>query len=52
LVRDHGKPAGKLAAERGATEDEILAEEDDMVVRSVRWTQRALGRPEAEPNGQ
>jgi sugar phosphate isomerase/epimerase len=52
LVRDHGKPAGRLAAERGATEDEILAEEDDMVVRSVRWTQRALGRPEAEPNGQ
>jgi sugar phosphate isomerase/epimerase len=52
LVRDHGRPAGKLAVERGATEDEILAEEDDMVVRSVRWAQRALGRPEVEPDSQ
>ena len=52
LVRDRGRAASKLAVERGATEDEILAEEDDMVVRSVRWVQRALGRPEAEPNNQ
>ena len=48
LVRDQGRPAAKLAVERGATEDEILAEEDDVVVRSVRWAQRTLGRPEVE----
>jgi len=48
LVRDEGRAAPRLAVERGATEDEVLAEEDEMVVRSVQWAQRALGRPETE----
>jgi len=48
LVRDQGRQTGAPAAQRGATEDEVLAGEDEMVVRSVRWAQRALGRPEAE----
>jgi 3-oxoisoapionate decarboxylase len=49
LVRDHGlSQAPPLAIESGAGEDEVLAEEDDLVVRSVHWAQRTLGRPEAE----
>lgn len=49
LVRDQGlAEMPRLAVERGASEDEVLAEEDEQVVRSVRWAARALGRPEAE----
>lgn len=49
LVRDRGLPhMPRLPTERGATEAETLAEEDELVVRSVRWAQRALGRPEVE----
>ena len=49
LVRDRGLAhASQFARERGAEEEEVLAEEDDLVVRSVHWAQRALGRPEAE----
>jgi len=45
LVRDRGlREAVQLAAERGAPEDEILAEEDDLVLRSVGWARQALGR--------
>ncbi len=49
LVRDHGvERLPQFAWERQAEEDEILAEEDDQVVRSAHWAQRTLGRPEAE----
>jgi sugar phosphate isomerase/epimerase len=48
LARDRGKPMPRLAVEQGAPEDEILAEEEETVVRSVKWAQRALGGPEAE----
>jgi len=51
LVRDRGlshTPA--LPTERGASEDELLTEEDELVLRSVRWAQQALGRQ--SPAGQ
>jgi sugar phosphate isomerase/epimerase len=49
LARDRGLAhPPQFALERGAGEDEVLAEEDDLVVWSVRWAQRTLGRPEAE----
>lgn len=49
LVRDRGLPRmPQLPIERGAPEDEILATEDDLVVRSVRWAQQALGRSGSE----
>jgi sugar phosphate isomerase/epimerase len=49
LVRDRSVAhLPQTAQERGADEDEVLAEEDEQVVRSVRWAQRTLGRPEAE----
>ena len=49
LVRDRGlTQAPPLPTERGASEDEVLAEEDDQVVASVHWAQRMLGLPEAE----
>ena len=52
LVRDRGlAQAPPTAREREAPEDEVLAEEDDQVVRSVHWAQRTLGRPEAENMG-
>ena len=46
LVRDRGLPRNPLLpTERDAPEDELLAAEDDLVVRSVRWAGQALGRP-------
>lgn len=52
LVRDRGlRQIPRSPVERGAPEAEALAEEDEVAVASVRWTQRALGRPEVElPN--
>lgn len=52
LVRDRGlRQTPRLPMERGAPEAETLAEEDELVVSSVRWAQRALGRPQVElPN--
>lgn len=45
LVRDCGQPGlPPSALERGAPEDEVLSEEDELVARSARWAQRALGR--------
>lgn len=45
MVRDHGLPEEpELASERGASEQEVLAEWEDVVVRSVRWARKALGR--------
>lgn len=49
LVRDRGLPREpQLPTEMGAPEADILAAEDDLVVRSARWAQRMLGLPEAE----
>jgi sugar phosphate isomerase/epimerase len=49
LVRDRGLPsAPPPPTERGASEDEVLAEEDDLVVASVRWASQALRRPSLE----
>jgi sugar phosphate isomerase/epimerase len=49
LVRDRGlAEAAGLPEERGAAEDEILAAEDELVLRSVRWAERALDRPQSE----
>jgi sugar phosphate isomerase/epimerase len=49
LVRDRGLAREpQLPVERGASEEEILAAEDELVVRSVRWAQRALGRPDSD----
>lgn len=45
LVRDRGlRELVQLPVERGAPEDEILAAEDDLVLRSVGWARQALGR--------
>jgi len=59
LVRDRGlSHTPTVPTERGASEDELLAEEDELVLRSVRWALQALGRqpldaaqggPSAEP---
>jgi len=50
VVRDCGLPREpELPIDRGASEDEILAAEDELVLRSVRWAQQALGRREREP---
>ena len=47
LVRDRGLPREPvLPTERGAPEDELLAAEEELVLRSVRWASAALGRPE------
>jgi hypothetical protein len=49
LVRDQGllrEP--ELPIERGVSEQELLAAEDDLVVRSVEWANEALGRPDSE----
>ena len=52
LVRDHGLPREpELPIERGAPEGEILAAEDELVLRSVRWAHAALGRPDSELAG-
>lgn len=49
LVRDRGLASEpQLAAEQGAPEDEILAAEDELVLRSARWAQQALGRSSPE----
>jgi len=49
LVRDRGLAREpELPTERGAPEEEILAVEDELVVRSVRWAYAALGRPDSE----
>jgi len=46
LVRDRGLPSPpRLPSERGASEDEVLAEEDGCVLASVRWASQALHRP-------
>jgi sugar phosphate isomerase/epimerase len=46
LVRDRGLPsAPPLPTERGASEAEVLAEEDDFVLASVHWALQALHRP-------
>jgi len=48
LVRDRGlEREPRLPIETGASEDEILSAEDDLVLRSVRWAEQALGRGEA-----
>ncbi|UCC68432.1 MAG: TIM barrel protein, partial [Armatimonadota bacterium] len=49
LVRDRGLPREpELPIERGASEDEILSAEDDLVLGSVRWAQQAVKRKERE----
>jgi hypothetical protein len=46
LVRDRGLPREPvLPTEREAPEQELLAAEEEVVVRSVRWAGEALGRP-------
>ncbi len=52
LVRDRGlrrEPA--LLTERGGAEADLLAAEEEIVVRSVRWAQRALQRPDSGAEG-
>jgi hypothetical protein len=50
LVRDRGLPREpELPIERGASEDEILSAEDDLVLESVRWAQQAVKREERGP---
>ncbi len=47
LVRDRGLPREPALPTDGiATEQEILAAEEELVLRSVRWISDALGRPE------
>jgi sugar phosphate isomerase/epimerase len=49
VVRDRGLARmPQLPIESGASEDEVLAAEEELVVRSVRWAQQALGRPPSE----
>ncbi len=44
VVRDRGLPREpQLPIERGVSEDEILAAEEELVLRSVRWARGALG---------
>ena len=46
LVRDRGLPREPvLPTEREAPEQELLAAEEELVLRSVRWAGEALGRP-------
>jgi hypothetical protein len=35
----------------GASEEEMLAAEEELVVRSVRWAEAALGRPSMGEEG-
>lgn len=52
LVRDQGLTQPPLLpTERGASEDELLAEEEEVVLRSMRWAQRALGRTSSPTPG-
>ncbi len=52
LVRDRGlSREPQLGEERGAPEEEILAAEEELVVRSVGWAEEALGRPRSEVEG-
>jgi hypothetical protein len=45
LVRDRGLPREpELLVERGARERDVLAAEEDLVVRSVQWADRVVGR--------
>jgi sugar phosphate isomerase/epimerase len=45
VVREKGLPTvPELPIERDAAEAEILADEDDLFRRSVRWAKKALGR--------
>ena len=45
VVREKGLPAvPELPIERDAPEAEILADEDDLFRRSVRWAKKALRR--------
>ncbi len=47
MVRDRGLPREPaLPVEQDAPEVEILAAEDDVVLRSVEWASSVLGRPE------
>jgi sugar phosphate isomerase/epimerase len=49
LVRDRGLTREPLlVTEREAPEEEVLAAEEELVVRSVRWAKAALGRPGSE----
>ena len=46
LVRDRGvRGEPGLGMVEGASEEDLLAAEEDLVVRSVRWAEAALGRP-------
>jgi sugar phosphate isomerase/epimerase len=47
LVRDRGVGEPQPADPQSCDEGELLAREDEQVVRSVRWAARALDRPEA-----
>ncbi len=50
LVRDRGlRREPQLPEERGASEDEILSAEDELVLRSVEWARQALGHGEGQP---
>jgi sugar phosphate isomerase/epimerase len=48
LVRYQGLEATPKDLLEGQAEGELLAAEDDQVVRSVRWARHALSRPELE----
>ncbi len=51
-MRDRGlSREPQLGEERGAPEEEILAAEEELVVRSVGWAEEALGRPRSEVEG-
>ena len=48
LVRDRGvRREPQLGMAEGASEEELLAAEEDLVVRSVRWAEAALGRADS-----
>jgi sugar phosphate isomerase/epimerase len=47
LARDQGADETTMAVVQSLAEGELLALEDEQVVRSVRWAQRTLDRPEA-----
>ena len=48
LVRDRGvRGEPGLGMAEGASEEDLLASEEDLVVRSVRWAEAALGRADS-----
>jgi len=48
LVRDRGvRGEPGLGMAEGASEEDLLAAEEDLVVRSVRWAEAALGRADS-----